>query len=206
MQRIRHIRNITLCIIFLLPGAVFGESARLSDDIVLLLYESRAGTKTPDSKLAEYLSSDYKNARDSRTKHTILERIKPKIQQRIDRAKNTQDVFFIINGTLGDYDSGNEVFSTQFEENGFIPFKNEYAVTFTNVEHIKSIPVPKRRAKTVSDSLKNDNGARYFIYGTIAGAKEKELNWSTKKTIELKVTKLEVKLYSGVSVGAKVIE
>jgi hypothetical protein len=202
--------NFRKCVIFFLaiilfPPIVFAEDTILTDESVPFLYESRAEIKAPDTALAEYISTDYRSARDEFTKHDLFQQIKPILDKKLKEAKESKNVVLRIGARLGDYDFDKKAFSTGFGEATFIPFDNGYAVTFINGEQIEMLQVPMASAKSLSSSLQKSREAKFDVYGEIVGAKEESINYFTKKAIKVKITKLRVTLQSGMKVGEKTL-
>jgi len=189
--------------ILLIPMGVFAESTRISDENAPFFYEANAEIKIPDHKLAQYISSDYRNARDEFTRHDLFQQIKPVIDKRLSKAKKTKAVLLRIGTDLGDYNFDKKSFSTGIGATTYIPFDNGYAVTFTNGEKIQFLPVPMDLARTLSGELRRDRSATFTIYGQVVGTKEEELGWKTKKAIKIKITKIEAILGSGTKIGSK---
>jgi len=202
-MRFKTIRKAACLSIFLIPIGVFADSTRISDENAPFFYEANAEIKIPDHKLAEYISSDYRNARDEFTRHDLFQQIKPIIDKRLSKAKKTKTVLLRIGGDLGDYSFDKKSFATGIGATTYIPFHNGYAVTFTNGEKIQFLPVPMNSARSLSGELRKNRSATFVVYGLVVGTKEEELGWGTKKAIKVKVTKIEATLNSGTNVGTK---
>lgn len=182
------------------------EPVRLTDENAYLYYESRADIASPSHKLAEYLSQDYKNARDEFTKHDLLQKIEPVLAKKLIEAKDTKTVLLRVRGKLGDYDFNKKAFPTGFGETTFIPFSNDYAASFVNGNDIQFMEVNMEAARELSDELRKTRTATFDIVGSIVGAGEEAVNsWSSKKMLKVKIEKLSVKHKSGAQVGTKLL-
>ena len=206
-MKLRLTQNfVYLLILGLLPAVAFAETVRIITTNAPFFYESRAAIKTPDNKLAELMSRDYKYAKDEFTKHDLFQQIKPLMDKRIREAKKTKKIFVRIGGKLGNYDFDKNAFTTGFDKATFVNFGNGYAVTFINGEQLKMLPVPLNSAKTLSGALRKDRRANYTIYAKIVGAMEQKFNRrGRKKTINVKITQIEVTLQNGTKVGTKTL-
>jgi len=202
-MKFRIIKKLVLLSVFFTPVGVLADSVRISDENAHFYYDANADIKTPAHKLAEFISSDYRNARDEFTKHDLFQQIKPVIDKRLAKAKNTKTVHVRISVNLENYDFGKKAFATGIGATTYIPLDNNYAVTFTNAEKIKFLSVPINSARKLSKELGNDRRSNFIIQGVITGAKEESLGrWGgTKKAIKVKITKIEVTLKSGTKVG-----
>lgn len=177
----------------------------VSNSDLPFLYDSRAAVKTPETDLAYNMSTDYRNASDEFSRHDLFAQLEPVIKNKIKQASKIKQVSIRVSGELGDYDFDKHAFPTGFSSTTFIPFKYQYAVTFTNTNSLKSIPVPMAHARSLSPSLKHSRHATYIVTGDIVGAKEQEINYYTYKTTQVKITKIEAVLNSGKKVGVKLI-
>lgn len=59
------------------------------------------------------------------------------------------------------------------------------------------IPIQIESARSLAGALRTGRRAAFTIYGKIVGAKEREINYYPRKTLELEVTRMEVELDSG---------
>lgn len=175
---------------------------RLSDDNAFLYYESRAAVKAPDHKLAEFMSTDYRHAQDEFVKHDLMKKIKPVLHRKLDDAKNDDTVFVRVGTRLGEYDFNKGAFPTGFSETTFIPFDNGYALTFNNGEKAAFIPVAIDRARALSGKLRRSRRATVILHVKLLGVEEKTFNWARKKSINSRITKMEVQLGSGAPVAS----
>jgi hypothetical protein len=197
------INKLVLSLSVLFSVCSYGESIRIDDKNAPFFYESRAEIPAPNNKLAEYISTDYRQARDEFTKHDLFQKIKPVLTKRLTEAKQTSSVILKVGGSLGDYDFDQKSFSTGFSDSTFIPFDNGYAVSFTNGKDIEFLPVPMDSARSLSGHLRKSRKSSFDIYGEIVGAEEKKLRWNANKVIQVKITRIEVKLKSGKTIGSK---
>jgi hypothetical protein len=204
-MKFKLIQKLVCLSVFLLPAGVFAENIKVSDESAPILYEARAEIRIPDDKLAEYISADYRKARDEFTRNDLFQKIKPIIDSRLAEAKKTKTVLLLIGGRLADYDFDKNAFPTGFSASSFIPFKNDYAVTFTNGEKFEFLPVPFEFAKSLSSELSRNRRAKFIVYGEIVGAKEEKLRRRVKKVLQVRITKIEVSLRSGTEVGSKML-
>ena len=65
--------SIPIAALLLLTDESLGQEVRIKDETIAFLYEARAEIWTPDHKLAEILSVDYRNARDEFTRHDLMQ-------------------------------------------------------------------------------------------------------------------------------------
>ena len=203
--KINSARTVAAFYMFLLLFAttVVAEETRVDDKSIVLLYEARAEIRAPDHEIAKTLFVDYRNARDEFTRYELMEKIKPVIEKRLTTAGETTRVYLLIGAYLEDYDFGKNSFPTGFGESTFVPFDNQYAVTFVNGDELGFLPVQMESARALAGELRTNRSARFTIYGDIVGAKEQEINYRQYKTLELKAAKMEVILDSGRQVGVK---
>lgn len=198
--------HVKLLFCFFLIGIstnAFAEATKISDENIPFLYESRAEIMAPKQTLAEFLSSDYRNAKDEFTRHDLYKQVGPVLEKRLVDAKTVKEVVLHVGAKLGEYDFEQKTFPTGFGTTTFIPFSNKYAVTFSNSSDLQFIPVPFESAKSLSHELGQSRRAVFSIYGEIIGTKEEDLNYSHKKVLQVKVTKIEAQLKSGTLVGSK---
>ena len=186
-----------LCAMLLFAGYALAEDLRVNDQNIVFLYESRAEIQAPDHHIASLISVDYRRAQDEFTRYELMEKIKPVIDKRIAEAGNTSGVYLIVGSNLGEYDFERKGFPTGMGEGVFVNFDNNYTVTFVNGEALGFLPVPMESARALAGQLRRSRRAAISIYGDIVIAKEQDLNYYTKKTVELKVTRIEVELDSG---------
>ena len=186
-----------LCALLLFAGYALAEDLRVSDQNIVFLYESRAEIQAPDHHIAGVMSADYRRAQDEFTRYELMEKIKPVIDKRLAEAGKTTGVYLIVGSNLGEYDFERKGFPTGMGEGVFVNFDNNYTVTFANGEVLGFLPVPMESARALAGQLRRSRRAAISIYGDIVSAKEQELNYYTKKTVELKVTRFEVELDSG---------
>ncbi len=186
-----------LCAMLLFAGSVFADDMRVSDQSIVFLYESRAEIPAPDHHIANAISVDYRQAQDEFTRYELMEKIKPVIDKRKAEAGKTASVYLIVGSNLGEYDFERKGFPTGMGEGTFVNFDNNYTVTFANGEALGFLPVPMESARALAGQLRRSRRAAISIYGEIASVKERELNYYTKKTVDLKVTRIEVELDSG---------
>ena len=189
----------------LFANLVFGQEVRVDDETLAFLYEARAEIRTPDQNLAKIMSTDYRNASDEFTRYDLMQQIAPVIERRIAEAADTTSVKILVGGRLEDYNFEQNAFPTGFSENTFIPYDNRYAITFINGADLQTLSVPVESARTIAGELQRSRRAQFEIYGEIVGAREDTLNYTDRKVLEIRVTRLEVSLNSGTEVGVKEI-
>ncbi len=192
-------------LVIVISTSSFAENTKISDENVPFLYEARADIKAPKHKLAKLISSDYRNAKDEFTRHDLFQQIDPVLDKRLTEANKIKQVLLCIGGRLDNYDFDKKSFPTGFGPTTFIPFKNGYAVTFTNPENIQYISVPIESAKKLSNELRRSRKTVFNVYGEITGTKEADLDWRTKKALQVKITKIEAHLKSGTKIGVKTL-
>ena len=182
------------------------EHAKVTKDNVVFLYEARAELRVRDEELAAKGFSEYANARDEFSRHDILQRVKPIIEKRLAEAGATKRVYLDVSTDIGSYDFERRAFPTGVSEGTFIPFHRQtYAVTFANGADIEYVPVAMEAARTLARELQRTRRGVAKIYGEIEGASERTLNFSVKKTLGVRVTKIELLSPSGVLVGSKTL-
>jgi hypothetical protein len=147
------------------------------------------------------LSVDYRNARDEFTRHDLFEKIKPALNKRLAESKQTEKIYLNVGGRLGDYDFTKKAFPLGVEEATYIPYKNGYAITFTNSKDVSYLPVPFEKARELSGSLRKDRRTTMIFHCSIVGAKEQKVSWNAIKNLRVKINKLDVSLRSGEPVG-----
>lgn len=178
-----HVKNVFALFLFLFcaqgahADAEFPQDVEtLSDELTPFVYESRAQIPTSDEKLAEMLSSDYRNAPDEFAKHDLMQRIQPILKTRLADAKKRNEYSIRINTQLGQYDFNSKSFPSGFSETTFIPFNgNKYGVMFDNVRAIQNIPVPLENARTLSSKLQGNRRVTAVVYCRITGTQEKKV-------------------------------
>ena len=196
-----------LCSLLLISSSAFAQPVQVTGDNVAFLYEARAELPVPDEVLAESAFTDYANARDEFARHDIFQRIKPLIAKRIAEARETTLVYLNVATDLEDYHFEGESFPTGFSDATFIPFRGtaRYAVAFTNGADIEHLPVTVEVARSLATELRRTRRASATIYGEIQDVSEKTLNYLTYKTLNMRITKIEVSLRSGTVVGSKML-
>ena len=196
-----------LCSLLLVSSSALAQYVQVTSDNVAFLYEARAELPVPDEVLAEGAFTDYANARDEFARHDILQRIKPLITKRMAEARETTLVYLDVAMELEDYRFEGESFPTGFSDGTFIPFRRPalYAVTFANAADIEQLPVSVDVARSLATQLRRSRRASATIYGEIQDVSEKTLNYLTYKTLDIRVTKIEVALQSGTVVGSKTL-
>lgn len=168
------------------------EMERLTDDEVPFVYESRAKIPASDEKLAEYLSTEYRNARDEFTKQELMEKIKPILKSKLTEAKTNVEYYLRIGIELGQYNFSSKTFPSGFSSGTFIPFKNSYAVMFDNVKDIENIPVSLDAAKSLSGKLQKNRNITAVVYCRIIGTKEEKIQWQGDyKVLKTHITKVD---------------
>lgn len=189
-----------------LPPSAGPQYVNLSKDNVVFLYEARAELRVRDEELAAKGFSEYANARDEFSRHDILQRVKPIIEKRLSEAAATKLVYVDVSTNIGSYDFERRAFPTGFSEGTFIPFHRQtYAVEFANGADIEFVPVPMESARSLSRELQRTRRGAAKIYGEIEGALEKTLNYTVKKTLTVRVTKIELMSPSGAVIGSKTV-
>ena len=179
---------------------------QVSKDSVVFLYEARAELRARDEELAAKGFSEYANARDEFSRHDILQRVKPIIARRLTEAAATKLVYLEVSTNIGAYDFERKAFPTGFSEGTFIPFHRQtYAVTFANGADIESVPVGMESARSLARELQRTRRGAAKIYGEIEAASERTLNLSVKKTLSVRVTKIELLSPSGALIGSKTL-
>jgi len=188
------------------PRPAAPEHVNVSKDNVVFLYEARADLRVGDEELAAKGFSEYANARDEFSQHDILQRVKPIIEKRLSEAAATKLVYVDVATNIGSYDFEQRVFPTGFSEGTFITFHRQtYAVDFANGGDIEYLAVPMESARSLSRELQRTRRCAAKIYGEIESASEKTLNYSVKKTLTVRVTKIELMSPSGALIGAKTL-
>lgn len=168
------------------------NTERLTDETVPFVYESRAKLPASDETLAEFISVDYRNARDEFTKHELLEKIQPIIKSTLTEAKSKGEYFLRVGTKLGQYDFNKKQFPSGFSSSTFIPFENKYAVIFDNVKEIENIPLALDAAKSLSGKLQQSRAITAVVYCRIISTQEKQLNYSAAyKVINAHITKVD---------------
>ncbi len=173
------------------------EAERISDENAFYFYESRAEIRSPEHKLAGFISNEYKNARDEFTKHDLFQQIKPVLNKRLAKAKGQKVVFVGVNSKLGDYDFDKKAFPSGFSETTFIPFDHSYAVSFVNASEIEYIPKELDSARKLASELRRSRNATFKITGEIVSVEEKTLNYRPSKVINIKINEVNTFLQSG---------
>ena len=187
-------------------AAATPERVSVSKDNIVFLYEARADLRAGDAELAAKGFSEYANARDEFSRHDILQRVKPIIEKRLAEAAATKLVYVDVATNIGSYDFERKAFPTGFSKGTFIPFHRQtYAVTFANGADLEYVPVPMESARSLSRELQRTRRGAAKIYGEIEGASEKTLNFSVKKTLTVRITKIELLSPSGALIGSKAL-
>ena len=189
--------TIALVVVLTLAGIAGAEDLRVNDESIVFLYESRAEIPAPDHYVAGRMSVDYRRAEDEFTRHELMQKIRPVMERRMREATAVTRVFLVVGSNLGDYDFDRNGFPTGMGEGIFVDFDDYYTVTFANARELGFIAVPMESARSLAGALRTGRRAAFTIYGTIVGAKEREINYYPRKTLELEVTRMEVELDSG---------
>ncbi|MFV0416952.1 MAG: DUF4852 domain-containing protein [Chthoniobacterales bacterium] len=158
-----------------------------------VVYEVKADIPTPAERIAEVISTDYRNLRDEFSKHEFLEKLKPTIEKRIQEAKETESFYVIVSDYLGEYDFSRKAFPTGTGPQTFIPL-NKYAVRFSNYDAIGFVSVPLEEAKKAATALKGSRHSTITYTGVIEKCTEEKLNYHIYKVIYLKVKNISIRL------------
>ncbi len=186
----------------LFSNFAFAESYRIDDSNALYLYESRADIKTPEEKIASFMSVEYRRARDEFTRRDLFNEIKPVLDKRLKEALSIDSVSLYVNSKLGKYDFNRNAFKTGFTENTYIAYDNGYGVIFKNAKSIEYLSVPLNHARSLADALGSSRYASFHIEAKISSVKEDPINYKTGKIIVLNITSMSATLKSGELVGA----
>lgn len=197
------ILNPACLLLAIVPTFAAADPTRLSDQNAPFVYEIKADIPTPKEAIARIISNDYRRAPDEFTAHELFEKIAPVIEKRIAEAKGTSEWALHIGANLAQYDFGQKGFPTGFSETTFIPYDNGYAVMFTNVADFTILPLDVAQAKLLAGRLQRDRSVTTIVEGKVVGAKEEDLNFSTKKVILLEITRLTIKMKDGTLVGVR---
>ena len=181
------------------------EALRVTDENVPFIYEAHAVLPTPEHKLAAIISTDYARAKDEFTKHDLLQEIRPLLKKRIEDARAIESVVLRVGTNIGNYDFDSGSFPTGMGESSYIPFRNGYAVAFSNGTEMTSLPVAIDKARSLSSALRGSRKAVIEIHGTVLGSEETSLSYSRSKVVNVRITKIEMSLRSGADVGSKTI-
>lgn len=162
---------------------------QLTDENVPFVYESRAKLPASDETLAEFLSEDYRRARDEFTKHALMEKIAPVIKSNLADAKTKNLYFMRIRTELGQYDFKNNSFPSGFTPNTVIPFNGgKYKLRFESTQNIENVSVPLEQAKGLAEKLQRSRDATAIVFCTITGIKtEQDVFKNDIKILEAKV-------------------
>ena len=167
------------------------------------IYEAFADVPAPTHKLAEIISSDYRDARDEFTRHDLFEQLRPVIQRRLEEARSTTAVSLLARHTLGEYDFDKGAFPTGLVETTYYSFNlkhkpwTKYEVVLANGADLTHLPVDIAHARTLASSLRTNRETQYQIEAVVEAAKEQ----GSTKRLSIRVTKLTAKLRSGRIVG-----
>jgi len=186
-------------------GVIAAEGIQITDENIPFLYESRAAVKAPEHKIAALISNDYRSAKDEFTRHDLLKQLRPVITERMAEGRKTQAVIMLVSTKLGDYDFNKSVFPTGIDGDTFLNHENGYAVRFANADAASLLPVSVETARSLAGHLRDTRRAHLKIHGVITGAKEEKLNWSPRKVLKVKITKIEIQHESGIPVGSKTL-
>ncbi|MFD2837846.1 hypothetical protein ACFS3C_18620 [Azotobacter vinelandii] len=101
-ENINEKNSLEWFLLSLSTGAIAGGT-QINDNNVFYYYESRADIRTPDTKLAEMISVDYRTARDEFTRHDLFRANKTCPRgKKLNQAKSEQSGFFFkLLETLG---------------------------------------------------------------------------------------------------------
>jgi hypothetical protein len=195
------ITPLGLVALALLPVGADAEPVRISDQNAPFVYEVKAEIPTPKESLAKMISADYRRAPDEFTAHELFEKIAPVVDKRIAESKATKEWSVVIGAQLAQYDFGKKGFPTGFTETTFIPYDNGYALMFSNAASFGLLPVEMANAKRLSGQLQRNRSCSVIVEGTVVGAKEEDLNYSSRKVIVFEISRLTIKLQDGTEVG-----
>ena len=200
---------LALASIAIFAGNLLGQSGPVptlvNDDNVMYFYETKAEIPTRREDLAKIISRDYRTAPDEFTGQELFQKVAPVIAKRIESARSTREVSVRIGGELPAYDFQRKGFSTGISNTTFIPFKNGYAIQYTQGSTLDLVEVPLEQAKTLSKSLGRTRRSYLTVFGTIEQAREQTLNFEQYKVIFLKPTRVVMELEGGVKVGEKAL-
>lgn len=167
------IKHLTFLLVFLLFSSnASAESYQIDDDTAFYVYEVFSEIKTPREELAEYISKDYRRARDEFSRHDLLVEINPVLDKRIEEAASAKLFNIRIGGKLGEYDFDKKGFKTGFSENTFVPYSYGYAASFTNIGKAEYLPVTVEKARTFASSLGKSRKAIFKIVGEVEYRRE----------------------------------
>ena len=206
-ERVIHLAVAILLVVVPVPPAMAAKGVRINDTNIPFLYESRADIPAPNHKLAEMISSEYRNAQDEFTRRDLFQQTKPVIERRLREARETQRVYLRVGAQLAEYDFDKAGFPSGFGENTYINFSGEanrwsgYQARFANVEDFSLIPVSIDKARELASALRRSRKCSFVIEGGIDRAEEV----NGKKVLYVAVDRVEVSLASGANVATLAI-
>lgn len=203
MRKMFALRVLGLCVMVLLAPMVFAEDITLSSENVPYLYESRAKIPAPDYKLAEMISVEYRGAQDEFTKRDLFKKIKPVLDERLAQGRATTEIVIHVNTTIGEYDFEKQAFPTGFNESTYLPFDNNYAAVFANVQEVAFLAMPEDKARNFSGVLRQGRKGELAIKATVVGVEEKKLDAWRSKVLKLHVKEFKLLHESGKEFGSK---
>lgn len=183
-------RTFAICAVLSALPLSAAAQTRITDGNIPFLYESRAAVRAPDHRLAAILSKDYRNAEDEFTRHDLLQQIKPVIEDRLNQARQTTQVYMLIGDQLGNYDFDRSAFPTDMSENTYIRFDNGYEVRYDNADQFGFVPVPPEEARSLAGALRSSRAVTFRMEGGVARATE---DWD-RKIVYMRVDKIVLSL------------
>ena len=197
--------NVGAILLIAIPAqwGLAAEGTRITDNNIPFLYESRADVPAPDHKLAELISTEYRNAEDEFTRHDLFQQTKPVIDRRLREGRETGRVHVVVGGQLAEYDFDKSGFPSGFSDGTYIPFSSSanqwsrYQVRFANVDDFTFIRVPVDKARSLARELRRSRRCSFFIEGVIESASEADGG----KVLYITVDRVEASLSSGTNVA-----
>lgn len=161
----------------------------LTDEKAIWVYEAYTELPTSAKKLAVFISADYANSSDEFEKHELLEKIKPLINKRVEKAKLSKSYKASFGISLSEYDFERNGFVTGVREGTFLPLGGRYACMFSDTKNVEFISMPPKEAKAM---LKNIHKRQCVIeiVGEVQEVKDIALNGYMRKTVYIKPKKL----------------
>lgn len=195
-----------LCVTVLFAPIVFAEEVTLTSEHMTYLYESRAKIPAPDYKLAEMISVEYRGAQDEFTKRDLFKKIKPVLDERLAQGRTTTEVVIHVSTTIGEYDFDKQAFPTGFNESTYLPFENDYAAIFTNVQDSVYLATPEDKARNYAALLRQGRRGEIVIKASVVGVEEKKFDmFVSRKVLKLRIKEFKLIHDSGKEFGSKIL-
>ena len=178
-----------------------GERVLLDATNIAFVYESRAKFPPAMETIAQLVSSDYRNG-DQFTRHELLPKIVPVIEEEIEHAEGITDVVIKIQTGFKHFNFEAGGFPTSISDGSAMQLATGYVVVLDNADGAAIIPTEVELAKKISRMKPRPAFFLVKVQGTVGRAVEVSSQYETKN-LHVSLTAIEVSLEDGTLVGRK---